>query len=73
MKKLKLNLNDIKLMNDVNLEKEQMNQVFGGHMSNDVTLDTATCTPSGTKNDGDDSWAGESAGIANPAPVTYAN
>jgi len=46
-------------MNDVNLEKSQMNQFFGGGGGSGCTLDTVTVTPSGSANDGDDSWGGE--------------
>jgi len=63
MKKTKLNLWE---MNDSNLEKEQMNQVFGGAGgSSPCTTDTITVTPTGSKNDGDDSWDGECDDINN--------
>jgi len=55
----KLSFQDIKEMNDVNLEKSQMNQFFGGGGGSGCTGSTATVTPSGSHNDGDDSYAGE--------------
>lgn len=55
----KFSFQDIKEMNDVNLEKSQMNQFFGGGGGSGCTLDTVTVTPSGSANDGDDSWGGE--------------
>lgn len=59
----KMNLSDIKKMNTVNLEADQMNEVFGGRaVGGNCTLDTITVTPSGSSNDGDDSWSGECSG-----------
>ncbi len=58
MKRLKLS--DIEAMNDVNLEKDQMEQIFGGRPNGGgCTMDTVTCTPNGVKLDGDDSFDGE--------------
>lgn len=57
----RLNFSDIEVMNDVNLEKDQMDQIFGGRPNGGggCTMDTVTCTPSGASNDGDDSFEGE--------------
>ena len=63
-----MNLSDIKKMNSVNLEANQMNEVFGGRaVGGGCTLDTVTVTPSGSSNDGDDSWSGECTGSLPPA------
>ena len=66
----KLSFDDIKSMNNVSLEQGQMNKVFGGKAAAGCTLDTATITPSGGSNDGDDSWSGECAAAV--APASYA-
>ena len=70
----KISLVDIKMMNDVNLEKDQMNQFFGGRNCSGgagCTLDTITVTPSGNFNDGDDSWDGECGNPPTPPPSIY--
>jgi len=56
-------LEKIASMNANNIEKKQMDELFGGVASQTAsqpcTLETITCTPNGNKNDGDDSWEGE--------------
>ena len=57
---MKSNLKSIKLMNDANCEREQMNQFFGGVAGNGCTATTMTVHPnSPVTNDGDDSYQGE--------------
>lgn len=66
----KFSFSNIKSMNEVNLEKSQMTQIFGGRATgNGCTLDTVTVTPNDVKNDGDDSWDGECDQAV--APVSY--
>jgi hypothetical protein len=53
-------LDQIKLMNKSNFEKEQMNKFFGGTGTNPCTADTTTVNSDGTvKNDGPDPYEGE--------------
>ena len=44
------------------VEATELESVHGGKMITVVTLSTVTVTPSGSSNDGDDSWAGEDSG-----------
>ena len=46
------------------LEAQELSSVHGGKST--TTLDTITVTPSGGRNDGDDSWDGEDSGSPPP-------
>ena len=46
-------------MNANNIESESMNKLFGGAAASPCTADTTTVTPSGSSNDGSDSYEGE--------------
>ena len=43
------------------IEATELERVHGGLMATTITLSTITVTPTGSSNDGDDSYAGEDA------------
>ncbi|MBK7537172.1 MAG: hypothetical protein IPI49_17765 [Myxococcales bacterium] len=49
------------------LESTELDKVHGGRAATVITLSTITVTPSGSSNDGDDSWSGEDSGGLPPA------
>lgn len=77
MKTHKNTLNSLVTMNNQAIEKEKMNELYGGAGFKPFppltiggavacTADTFTVTPSGSHNDGDDSWEGECGGSIPP-------